>query len=82
MAAPTQPLPKGVWYEEKRDRYRVRIYRGSSRVIHLSYHETEADALRAWATAKLVQEDTPLKVAAPDLSSAEEQISAFREGLI
>ncbi len=39
-------LPKGIWYEAQRQRYRVRIYRKDV-VQHLSYHETLEEAIEA-----------------------------------
>jgi hypothetical protein len=36
-------LPLGIWYEESRSRFRVRMYRNRE-VIHLSYHKTRKDA--------------------------------------
>jgi hypothetical protein len=36
-------LPLGVWYEEPRDRYRVRLYKNRE-VTHLSYHKTQSEA--------------------------------------
>lgn len=44
------PLPPGIWYEAERDRYRVRVYKGTT-VIHLSYHADYTDALSAWHEA-------------------------------
>ena len=37
------PLSRGIWYEERHDRFRVRIYR-NGRVAHLSYHKTVEEA--------------------------------------
>lgn len=36
-------LPKGLWYEKARNRYRVRIYRNKT-IVHLSYHKEREDA--------------------------------------
>jgi len=36
-------LARGLWYEEGRDRYRVRIYRNRT-IVHLSYHKELKDA--------------------------------------
>jgi hypothetical protein len=43
-------LPPGIWYEEGRGRFRVRVYKGTT-VIHLSYHEDYDEALSAWHDA-------------------------------
>ena len=37
-------MPKGLFFDPKRDRYRVRLYQGHT-VVHLSYHKTIEDAL-------------------------------------
>lgn len=37
----------GLWFEEKRNRWRVRLYH-KRRVIHLSYHTTEQEARDVW----------------------------------
>lgn len=39
----TSTLPPGIWYENKRNRYRVRIYSGR-RAVHLSYHDSIEEA--------------------------------------
>jgi hypothetical protein len=36
-------LPLGIWYEEPRNRYRVRLYRNRE-VTHLSYHKSQLEA--------------------------------------
>jgi hypothetical protein len=40
-------LPKGVWFEETRQRYRVRIVRNKMK-IHLSYHKTKDEAVNTY----------------------------------
>jgi len=42
-----EPLPRGVWYEAKRKRWRVRLYSGT-KVRHRSYHLTKEQALATW----------------------------------
>ena len=37
-------LPRGVWYDAERERYRCRVYRDNS-VIHLSYHDSAPEAI-------------------------------------
>lgn len=44
-------LPRGIWWDEKRQRWRVRVYR-RNRCIHLSYHKELVDALNAYWAAK------------------------------
>ena len=44
-------LPNGVWYEEKYDRYRVRLHR-KGEVEHLSYHSAKEDALFVYKTLR------------------------------
>lgn len=36
-------LPKGIWYEKSRGRYRVRVY-SANKVYHLSYHRSLNEA--------------------------------------
>jgi hypothetical protein len=40
-----EDLPRGIWYELERRRYRIRIYRNQI-VKHLSYHKTLEEAER------------------------------------
>lgn len=40
-------LPKGVWYEKPRERYRVRIVR-NKRKLHLSYHKSKDEAVTTY----------------------------------
>jgi hypothetical protein len=44
-------LPRGVWYDAERDRYRCRVYRDNN-VIHLSYHDFPEDAIDTLARVK------------------------------
>jgi len=46
-----QKTKPGIWYEEARKRYRVRLYKGK-KVFHLSYH---ADYDRALSTYNKVK---------------------------
>lgn len=41
-----ESLPLGIWYEEPRKRFRVRLYAGTD-VFHLSYHESLDAAIAA-----------------------------------
>ncbi len=45
---------KGIYFETARNRWRVRLYRGNL-ICHLSYHDTQEDAERAYEDAKKVQ---------------------------
>jgi len=42
----TVSLPRGIYYEPSRERYRVRIYKHNT-VIHCSYHKALDDAILA-----------------------------------
>lgn len=50
MSVP-EKLPRGLWYDGERDRWRVRVYR-RNRPIHVSYHKTYVEAVIALAQAK------------------------------
>ena len=39
-----EKLPRGVWYDAERGRYRCRIYRNNN-VYHLSYHQCPSAAI-------------------------------------
>ena len=47
-------IPKGVYFEERRKRYRVRLYVGPV-VVWRSYHKDLPTALKAYWTAKVTQ---------------------------
>ena len=64
---------KGIWFEENRNRYRVRLYK-NGKVAHRSYHNTyEAaesalrDALRTRHTAEPEQPRTTLPLTLDNL---------------
>lgn len=44
-------LPRGVWYEHARKRYRVRLYRNHT-TFHAGYFDNEEDALSALESLK------------------------------
>ena len=46
----SEPLPKGIYFEVERGRYRVRLYRRSN-VIWRTYHFTLEEALEALSAA-------------------------------
>ena len=46
-----ESLPKGIYHEVKRSRYRVRLYQGKQ-IIHCSYHKTLDDALNTYQAIK------------------------------
>lgn len=48
-------LPKGLFFDPKRNRYRVRLYRGAE-IVHLSYHKTLDEALDLY---KKIVDDRP-----------------------
>lgn len=57
MTDATEHLPRGVWYEPKRGRYRVRLWRNHK--MHLSYHATLEEALHAHALLFRITRMTP-----------------------
>lgn len=44
-------MARGVWHEEKRNRWRVRLYY-NGHVVHRSYHPDEEEAIEVHAAAK------------------------------
>lgn len=72
-------LPPGIWFEERRNRYRVRIYR-RGRVIHRSYHQNVTDALREYVRAKMLQDWLHDNDAKPMTSA--NRIAAFASNII
>lgn len=72
--------PTGLWYEAGRRRWRVRLYK-DNRVIHLSYHRKEEDALAALAAAQALQQ-TIVVPKATSLNSIDEQLEALRNGSV
>ena len=44
-------VPKGIWYEEARSRWRVKLF-CDGELFHRSYHHSFNDALLAWKGAK------------------------------
>ena len=49
-----EPLPRGIFYERERKRFRVRLYR-RSHVVWRSYHFQLDEALKALSSALEVQ---------------------------
>ena len=47
-------LEPGIWYEQPRNRYRVRLYK-KGQVVHLSYHKDLASAQVAKEEAEKVR---------------------------
>ena len=50
------PLPKGMFFDPERERYRVRVYR-HSKPVWCSYHHDYVSARRAYALARQARED-------------------------
>ncbi len=71
-------LPKGIYFEADRNRFRVRLYL-RQRVIHRSYHRDLRDALEALRRAKARREalKTSDSERRRDLCSIESQIEAL-----
>ncbi len=44
-------IPRGIWYEKERDRWRVKLIHEGA-LLHRSYHKVYDDALKAWKQAK------------------------------
>lgn len=74
-------LPRGIYYEARRQRYRVRIYK-NNQVVYRSYHTLLEDALAALSQARAVQAAYHEPTATYDLTGADGQLSAFRTGAI
>lgn len=43
--------PKGIWYEQNRSRWRVKLFCDGV-LFHRSYHRSYSEALSAWQDAK------------------------------
>ena len=50
------PLPKGVFYDASRKRYRVRVYRHSE-PVWCSYHHDYTSAMQAYGLAQEARKD-------------------------
>lgn len=77
-------LPRGIYFERARGRYRVRLYR-RSKAVYLSYHPTLEEAVAALAQARAAikrmgPDPTPLTIM-QDLTSLDRQIQALIGGL-
>jgi len=44
-------VPKGIWYEETRNRWRVKLF-CDGELFHRSYHHTFNEALLVWRAEK------------------------------
>lgn len=44
-------IPKGIWYEKERRRWRVKLV-SDGVLLHRSYHKNYSDALEAWQDTK------------------------------
>ena len=44
-------IPKGIWYEKERNRWRVKLV-ADGILLHRSYHREYSDALVAWTETK------------------------------
>lgn len=55
-------IPKGIYYEPAKDRWRVRLYK-SGTVVFLNYYKNFNDAYAAYRKAKTLQaESTPTHI--------------------
>lgn len=78
-------LPKGIYYEESRGRYRVRLYK-RSKAVYLSYHPTLEEAVAALTQARQAVKQMRTPEPAPltimrDLTSIDSQLQALLGGL-
>lgn len=55
LPAPDETLPKGIWHEPERNRYRIRLY-WQRRVIFRAYCHDKPSALAALALGKQKRE--------------------------
>ena len=72
-------IPRGIWFEEKRKRYRVRLYLGPI-VIYRSYHKDLATAIEAYTLAKLYQSTATIPEQTLDESLSVENLIAQLSG--
>jgi len=77
-------LPRGIYYEVKRKRYRVRLYIGTN-VVYRSYHKSlhgEDGAMAAWTKAVKGRPNftIPVPLDEQQLTSIEDQIKAMCKG--
>ncbi len=47
----TDDIPKGIWYEKERRRWRVKLV-SEGVLLHRSYHKDYVNALEAWQDTK------------------------------
>lgn len=69
-------LPRGVFYDPNRKRYRVRISY-DHQVIHLSYHKNLESALTIFQKVKA---EKPKPVALPETTESDALVAFLREG--
>ena len=53
-------LPKGIYYERSKHRWRVRLYKAGT-VVHLSYYKSFPEALENYQKAKDIQRESKQK---------------------
>ena len=71
-------LPKGVFYDTSRKRYRVRVYRHSE-PIWCSYHHDYSSAMRAYDLAQKTKQD---RIASEDqVINADNYASALKKAM-
>lgn len=71
-------LPKGIYFEADRNRFRVRLYL-QQQVVHRSYHRDLRDAIDALRRARDEREElrSRRQMRRRDLSSIESQVAAL-----
>lgn len=65
---PTPLLPKGIYFEDDRQRWRVRLYKEGA-VVHLSYHRSLEDAMEGWLVAKTRQRHSHRQHVTPETTT-------------
>jgi hypothetical protein len=71
-------LPLGVWFERARNRYRVRIYKGT-RPYYLAYHDVKQAAID---DAQRVRNELDLVTGPQPMHTVKDQLDALRQQYI
>lgn len=72
------PLPRGIYYEHARQRYRVRLYK-RGQPVYLSYHPTLEQAIDALSAAREAVDKMVFIEGPADLTEPSSQIQALQE---
>jgi hypothetical protein len=76
-------MVRGLYLCKRRNRWRVRLYDGHQKVVHLSYHRTRDKAMETWlrAVAKRQLERDNATTAVKPPTKTHDLISFLRGGL-